>query len=291
MPQSVPLVQRLPRGRVRSLARSAALDTLGVAGRVTGRTARGVARNRVQFLYLHGIEPGREDAFRTFVTGLQREHTFLSHSEAVDRVRTGTIDRPYLSISFDDGFLSCRTSARILADAGISGCYFVCSGLIGADRATIRRVFPAGSGEETGTMDWDDLEQLRADGHEIGSHTVHHPVLADVGPDQLVDEIGRSREQLSARLGPVQHFAWPRGQFRHFSPAAAKAVRDAGYTSCASAVRGAHVATEPDPFPCLRREHLVMTWPARHLRYFVARGALRAAPTDNDWPAGWDVAA
>ena len=155
----------------------------------------------MQFLYLHGIEPGREDAFRTFIQTLQREHTFVPHSEAVERVRTGRVDGRYLSISFDDGFLSCRTSARILTDAGVSGCYFVCSGLIGSDRDTVRRVFPAGSGAETGTMSWTDLEQLRADGHEIGSHTVHHPVLAEVGHDQLVDEIARSREDL---VGPAR---------------------------------------------------------------------------------------
>ena len=71
---------------------------------VTGRMEPLLKKNRIQFLHLHNVFADEETAFRNFLQRLSQEHEFIGYSEAVERIRNGTINRPYLSLSFDDGF-------------------------------------------------------------------------------------------------------------------------------------------------------------------------------------------
>jgi hypothetical protein len=115
-----------------------------------------------------------------------------------------------------------------------------------------------------------------------------HAQLHHLSREEVAEDVGRAKEALEARVGEVRHFSWPYGRFGHFTPAAAEEVWRAGYRSCASAERGAHVAPAGDPRSlCIRREHTVAGWPAGHATWFVARSARRAAPGDERWPPGW----
>jgi peptidoglycan/xylan/chitin deacetylase (PgdA/CDA1 family) len=134
-------------------------------------------------------------------------------------------------------------------------------------------------------MDWDDVDALRTSGHEIGSHTIAHSRLSETRGALLGEEVAGSRAALAERVGEVRHFSWPFGLFEDFAPAAAAAVRAAGYDSCASAVRGSHGGNES--WPCIRRDHVVAAWPLAHVRYLLARSARRALAGDDSWPAGW----
>ncbi len=61
-------------------------------------------------------------------------------------------------------------------------------------------------------MTWSDIRELQAEGIHFGSHTVTHPDLRSLGPDQLEYELGRSKEVLEDRLGlPIESFAYPHG--------------------------------------------------------------------------------
>ncbi|MFN2560825.1 MAG: polysaccharide deacetylase family protein [Jatrophihabitans sp.] len=272
--------------RARSRARSAALDALSLTAERSGRTERGLARPRVLFLLFHEVRPGEEDAFRTLVRQMQRGHRLVSHSEAVSRVLEDRIDGCYASISFDDGFTSGLVAARILEEEGATACFFVCPDLLDKDRAELVRTFPLIDRAERGSLTWDELEDLRARGHEINSHTLTHPIIAGVPAEEAARQIIASREQLASRLDSGAHFAWPHGQFADFTPAARAAVEQAGYVSGASAVRGAHTsAVAAGTVPCLRRENIDLAWPARHVQYFLGRSALRSTPADNLWPA------
>jgi peptidoglycan/xylan/chitin deacetylase (PgdA/CDA1 family) len=138
-------------------------------------------------------------------------------------------------------------------------------------------------------MDWSDVENLLGRGHEIGGHTVSHRDLAQLSPPELHDEIAGSFDMLHGRLGSVEHFAWPYGRFPTFTPEAASCVYASGYRSCASALRGCHVAGEdaPEPRPCLRRENVEALWPLGHTRYLLARSARLRRVAGRSWPAGW----
>lgn len=276
-------------GRVRPVLRHAALSGLSALQRLAGQTERGLAKPRVHFVYLHSVPPAEEGAFRTLLGELSRGHRFLSYGAAVDRVRNGPIDAPYVCLSFDDGFKDGLAAARIMDERGIRGCFFVCPAVVGERRPERAAAFCRERLKVPGSapfLSWEDLEALRARGHEIGSHTRTHARLSGLGPSELEDELAGSREDLRRRLGEARHFAWPFGRFVHAAPHVPALAARAGYESCASAERGCHAvpATGAGGALCIRREHLVAAWPLSHCRYFLARSASRSSVFDNVWP-------
>jgi len=63
-------------------------------------------------------------------------------------------------------------------------------------------------------MNWDELGSLDPTLITVGSHTVHHPVLSTLEPDELSFEISESRRLLENRLGrPVEYFCYPNGSY------------------------------------------------------------------------------
>ena len=282
--------RRLRPPAARDLARSVALSALASAAQIRGAIDRALARPRVQFIYLHHVFVDEGSAFRRLLASLAEQHTFIGHGEAIERVRSGRIDRPYVSVSFDDGFADNLRAASMLEEFGARGCFFVCPGIVGeGDPARLeafcatRLEFPTA----TPFMGWDDLERLKARGHEIGGHTMTHPNIADVPAAEARAEIEQSFGVLKTRLGDVRHFAWPRGRWSNFTREAREAVFAAGFESCASAVRGCHVVASPGAARdlCIRRDHVVAAWPLAHARYLLMRNSTEASAADNDWPA------
>lgn len=282
------------RGRVRRMLRHLAVDARSAGEALTARRDDGLSRARVALPYFHAVPHDREWALRELLLRLHETHTFIGYSEAMERIRRGDIDRPYVAFSFDDGFASNLRAARILEEFGASACFFVPAGFVGTSSvAEARDFYGFSQGVDEPAMSWADLETLVAAGHEIGNHTANHRVLSWIPEAELEDEIGSGAETLRSRLGDVRHFAWPRGTFDHFSEAAARMVFRTGHESCASAVRGAHVAAagEVREELCVRRDHLMVEWPVRHSLHFLARSGRLASPVDNSWPDDWQVPA
>jgi peptidoglycan/xylan/chitin deacetylase (PgdA/CDA1 family) len=273
----------------RRAARAASLTMLASAARLTGQMSAGLRRPRVQFFYLHHVFRDEELGFRRLLEGLSRHITFISYSQAVERVLSGAIDKPYGAVSFDDGLASCARAAEILRELGISACFLVCPSVIGEKnpaRLTAfcrqRLSFPL----DSGFLDWDDLDRMAAAGHEIGAHTMTHANLASLDKGDLEWEIGQSYQILRDRFGPALHFAWPFGRWEHFTPAARDRVFAAGFRSCASAMRGCHLpipAASPASL-CLRRDLLLANWPLSHVLYFMSKHARAVSDRGNQWP-------
>lgn len=281
------------KARARAVARHGALDVLSAQYRLQSIQEEAYATPRVHFPYLHAVPRDEEAAFRSFVAKLAETHTFISYSEAVERVKHGPIDKPYIAFSFDDGFKSNVRAAAILEKFDARGMFFVPPAFIGTPTvAQARDFFGFSEGVDEPAMAWDDLETLLDRGHEIGNHTLGHKVLSWVDADTMQEEIHEGARQLRSRLGSIIHFAWPRGRFFHFTDDAARAVFQAGHTSCASAERGAHTSPHhgQDELLCLRRDHIMTDWPLRHSMYFIARSSRKAGPANNVWPEGWVVA-
>lgn len=277
---------------LREVARARALDTMSVAWRMSGCEARAVSLPRIHFPYLHAVAPAEEERFRKFLRWLARSHSFVSYSEAVRRVQSGEVDEPCVAISFDDGFASNVRAAKILEEFGAVGCFFVVTDFIGTrTRAEARKLFGYTNGVDEGAMTWAELETLKVRGHEVGNHTRSHRVMSSLTQDQLRDEVWTGAETLRSRMGECRHFAWPYGRLEHFTAGAAQMVFDAGHESCASAVRGAHPPSRPvAPHEvCLSRDHIMMEWPLRHSRFWIAASATGRGRADSSWPAGWKV--
>lgn len=78
-----------------------------------------------------------------------------------------------------------------------------------------------------GLCSWDELATLAKEGHEVGSHTLTHPLLPQCPDDELAREIGDSRTLLEERLGsPVESFCYPNGDW---DARALREVERAGY--------------------------------------------------------------
>jgi len=65
-----------------------------------------------------------------------------------------------------------------------------------------------------GLMSWEQVRELHRLGHEVGSHSMTHPLLPGCTAQQIRDEIHRSRERLQQETGaPVASFCYPNGSY------------------------------------------------------------------------------
>lgn len=59
------------------------------------------------------------------------------------------------------------------------------------------------------------VQELYANGIEIGGHTVTHPILASLSDKDAEEEIAGGKEQLEKLIGnPVRYFAYPNGRYQ-----------------------------------------------------------------------------
>jgi peptidoglycan/xylan/chitin deacetylase (PgdA/CDA1 family) len=78
-----------------------------------------------------------------------------------------------------------------------------------------------------GMMSWDQVKELHREGHEIGSHSLTHPLLPDLPDARVREEIEGSRRELSSIIGAeVRSFCYPNGSY---DARALRAVANAGY--------------------------------------------------------------
>jgi peptidoglycan/xylan/chitin deacetylase (PgdA/CDA1 family) len=83
---------------------------------------------------------------------------------------------------------------------------------------------------------------------EIGAHTLTHPVLAELPPDQQQHQIGGSKRRLEALTGkPVASFAYPYGKKSHYTAQTVEIVRANGF-ACACSNFGGLVTRSSDRF-------------------------------------------
>jgi peptidoglycan/xylan/chitin deacetylase (PgdA/CDA1 family) len=153
-------------------------------------------------------------------------------------------------LTFDDGYVDNHTTARALLNAyGFRAIVFVIPPLVneGAPLAwpRVERYVDAHP-EIMRSLTWTMIEELRADGHEIGSHTLTHPQLPDLSDDHLRDELVEPRRRIADQLGACEAIAYPFGEW---SPRVAAAAAAAGYrmgfTLPYGAQRDADVLTIP----------------------------------------------
>lgn len=256
----------------RDYLRSIALDLLYIKNK--WNSDRQLGRPRVQMLYFHHIFKDEENKFDKLLNKLSKSHTFISYSEAVERIVTNKIDKAYISFSSDDGFKNNIKAAKILNNYDASCCFFVNTDLIDENRFEVLKkhcneklVFPA-----TEMLTWKEVEQLQRWKHEIGSHTLNHMNVAISEEEEIRQDMRKTFEVLKARCGEAKHFAYPYGRFFHFNELGRKAVFDAGFISCATAERGCHIngnATIDFTKLALRRDQVIVDWKWQHIYYFL----------------------
>ena len=92
---------------------------------------------------------------------------------------------------------------------------------------------------EAAMLTWAQLREMAKDGISIGSHTMTHPVLTTLCPEDAARELTQSKALLESKLQrPITVFAYPFGEPAHFSPEIQAMVKKAGYSAACSAIEG-----------------------------------------------------
>jgi peptidoglycan/xylan/chitin deacetylase (PgdA/CDA1 family) len=105
-------------------------------------------------------------------------------------------------ITFDDGYRDFYTDAfDALRQCGFTATIFLATDRIKDSPVRI---------EGVDYLTWAEVRELRAGGTCFGSHTVTHPDLRSLGPDQIEYEVGCSKETIEQKLGTaVESFSYP----------------------------------------------------------------------------------
>ena len=151
-------------------------------------------------------------------------HQFITYNDAINRILTGTIDKPYIAFSSDDGFKNSLRAAEVLNEYNAKACFFINPGIIGeTDFDKINKyctetlAFPP-----VEFLNWDEVAHLQKWGHEIGSHTMMHMNIAKATEQKIKDDMRQTFRILNERCGSVKHFAYPYGRFFIAAPLAGR---------------------------------------------------------------------
>ncbi|MDN4162846.1 polysaccharide deacetylase family protein [Nocardioides abyssi] len=212
-----------------------------VVARRTLATTHGltlVGWHRVDGRTSDGLSTGVDD-FRRHLDALEGWGAqVLPLTEAVERLRAGTLPERAVALTFDDGYASVVDTAwPILRERGLPMTLFVVSGILEghrfawdaheADPCRVGRLRPATA---------DELLAAAQEGLDIGSHTVSHPWLPELDDATLRHEMVDSRAALEELLGrEVRSVAYPTGGW---DPRVRAAALAAGYTVGITVDRG-----------------------------------------------------
>jgi peptidoglycan/xylan/chitin deacetylase (PgdA/CDA1 family) len=133
----------------------------------------------------------RNNGYRTL--DLTEAHTALEAGKDVSKT---------VVVTFDDGYRDFYTDGF----AAMKQCGFTATIFLATDRIQDKPVRIDG----VDYLTWSEVRELHAGGIKFGSHTVTHPDLRSLGPEQIDYELGCSKEVIEQRLGaPVESFAYP----------------------------------------------------------------------------------
>jgi peptidoglycan/xylan/chitin deacetylase (PgdA/CDA1 family) len=120
-------------------------------------------------------------------------------------------------------------------------------------------------------LDWDGAREIVRSGFSVGSHTMHHAILAHEGPDEQAEDLAASRRQLEGELGVVvELLAYPNGQPGDYGADTVQAARLAGYSHAITTIEGWNLASTP----AYELRRFVM-YPERGLSGFAVIGGRR----------------
>ncbi len=188
-------------------------------------------------LCYHAVTAGWEDPLALAPQTIERQVRFLLRAgyRPVDAVSALGGGRRTLHVSFDDAFCNVATVLPALRRLGARVTIFASTSFAEDGRAfdvpELRDRQPARA-EELLTMPWETLREVAEQGVEIGSHTVSHPHLTQLGDAELDAELVESRQRLEDELGRrCRVLAYPYGDDDARVHAAARA---AGYEAAFS---------------------------------------------------------
>jgi len=170
--------------------------------------------------------------FESHADYLAAQGRVVALREAVAAAVSPRPGEPGVAITFDDGYAGVHDAAfPILRERRLPFAVFITTGIIGT-----RKILP-GEDRFPGVLypklDWDHVARMAEQGATIGAHGVTHRRLTLLTPQEALEEITRSKEEIERRLGqPVVYFAYPFGGPGDFDEASEEIIVRAGYEAC-----------------------------------------------------------
>lgn len=115
-----------------------------------------------------------------------------------------------ITITFDDGMRSVYEHALpVLKDANVPSHLYLTTGYVGGKNNWPTQ--PAGA-PSFDMMSWQEVEACAEAGMYIESHTVSHPNLCQLSPEQIEEECESADQRITKQFGRrPRHFAYPYG--------------------------------------------------------------------------------
>lgn len=220
------------RKRLRELRAWAKLLMTGRRYRPTVLMYHSIGLNKAHFTVM-------PEAFRAQMAFLkERGFEVVSLAECLRRAKAGETGK-LVALTFDDGYRDFLTDAwPVLRTYGFPASVFLIAGRMDAD-------YEASGGEKIPLLSWEEAASLQREGAAFGSHTMTHPKLTKLPPEEARKELETSRDVLRQRLGLEASFlCYPHGRN---SEAIRAMAREAGYLGGLSVTPG-HPGPDTDPF-------------------------------------------
>ena len=162
-------------------------------------------------------------------------------------LRKGELPSKAVVLTFDDGYENFSDYAfPVLRRYGFPATVYLLSGLLGQPSSW----FAADGRDCPPLLGRESILRLSREDISFGSHGISHVKLAEVEEELMRREIFQSRRELTQLLGlKIEHFCYPYGSH---SPKVIETVREAGYASAVTCVRGAAAPGE-DPLQLPRK--------------------------------------
>lgn len=209
----------------RWIAKKTARAGVGALGRLGGRPG-------VRVLTYHRFGPAERMPFTVTKEAFEREMAFLARERRavsladIERHVRGeaTLKDGSVLVTMDDGDPSVlRVALPILEKHAIPSVLYAL----------------AGTPEGYEVLTPSELREVAGGGVAIGSHTVNHRSMGTLPPAAARIEAADSKARLEDIVGsPVTSFAYPFGTRRDVSPAAARILSEAGYTTGFTSLHG-----------------------------------------------------
>ncbi|AMP20218.1 hypothetical protein AZF37_02635 [endosymbiont 'TC1' of Trimyema compressum] len=148
---------------------------------------------------------------------------------------TKALPKKPILLTFDDGSVTVYNNAYpLMKKYGFVSTQFIISSHL----------------DNGGVMTKEQVKEMAASGHEIGSHSYSHLDLANVSDSTLEQEVVQSKKDLEALVGqPVVSFCYPAGKF---STNVQNYLEKSGYLSAVTTVNGFANKTEQGAFELKR---------------------------------------
>lgn len=181
------------------------------------RIIRSNKEPRIPILMYHSISNSRQEGIHPYYETTTSPQVFAEHMKFlhengyqvinlhdVKEYLTNRInkDRKAVVITFDDGFRDFYTEAfPILQKYGFTATMFLPTQFINNERSKFK---------DKECLSWNEVRELHRQGLTFGSHTVTHPQLNSLKPNDIEYELRHSKETIEDKIGePIESFSYP----------------------------------------------------------------------------------